>query len=46
MNITNLEELQFSVCLSNEGYPASLEIGKLYPVIPDGEAASHGNQFA
>ncbi len=42
MNITNIEELQFAVCLSNEGYPASLEIGKLYPVIPDGEAASHG----
>ena len=42
MNITNIEELQFAVCLSNDGYPASLEIGKLYPVIPDGEAASHG----
>jgi len=42
MNITNVEELQFAACLSNEGYPVSLEIGKLYPVIPDEEAASHG----
>jgi len=33
---------QFAVCLNNTGYPASLEIGKLYPVVPDPEAASHG----
>jgi hypothetical protein len=30
------------VCLDNEGYEASLEIGKLYRVIPDAEAAAHG----
>jgi hypothetical protein len=34
--------LQFALCLNNEGYPASLEIGKLYRVIPDDEAAAHG----
>ena len=33
---------QFVVCLDNEGYPASLEVGKLYRVIPDDEAAAHG----
>jgi hypothetical protein len=33
---------QFGVCTDNSGYPASLEVGKLYPVIPDGEAAKHG----
>ena len=33
---------QFALCLNNEGYPASLEVGKLYRVIPDEEAAAHG----
>jgi hypothetical protein len=32
----------FAVCINNEGYKASLEVGKLYRVIPDAEAASHG----
>jgi hypothetical protein len=30
------------VCIDNAGYAASLEAGKLYPVIPDDEAAKHG----
>jgi hypothetical protein len=34
--------MQFALCLDNEGYPASLEVGKLYCVIPDDEAAAHG----
>ena len=32
----------FAVCLNNLGYPASLEAGKLYEVIPDVEAKKHG----
>src|SRR5579863_2771726 len=32
----------FAVCTDNVGYPASLEVGKLYPVITDAEAAKHG----
>ncbi len=32
----------FVVCLNNEGYKASLEVGKLYRVIPDDEAAREG----
>ena len=36
------QKLQFALCLDNEGYPASLEVGKLYRVVPDEEAASHG----
>ena len=28
----------FAVCINNEGYEASLELGKLYQVIPDEEA--------
>ena len=34
--------LRFVVCINNEGYKASLEVGKLYRVIPDEEAAAHG----
>ena len=33
---------QFALCLNNEDYLASLEVGKVYRVIPDKEAASHG----
>jgi len=33
---------RFAVCINNTGYPASLEVGKLYRVIPDEEAAAHG----
>jgi len=36
------QELQFAVCVNNEGYEASLEMGKLYRVIPDEGAAKHG----
>lgn len=36
------ETIQFVVCLKNEGYPASLEVGKLYRTIPDGEAEKLG----
>jgi hypothetical protein len=34
--------LQFAVCINNKGYKASLETGKLYRVIPDEEAETHG----
>ena len=33
---------QFAVCLNNEGYKASLEIGKIYRVIVDEEASANG----
>jgi hypothetical protein len=35
-------QIRFAVCIKNKGYEASLEIGKLYRVIPDPEAARHG----
>jgi hypothetical protein len=35
-------DIQFALCLDNEGYKASLEVGKLYKVIPDDEAFAHG----
>ena len=33
---------QFVLCLNNEGYAASLEVGKVYRVIQDDAATSHG----
>jgi hypothetical protein len=42
MKETHNQTLQFALCLDNEGYPASLEVEKLYRVIPDDEAAAHG----
>ena len=33
---------QFAVCLDNTDYPVSLEVGKLYRLIPDIEAEQHG----
>jgi hypothetical protein len=35
-------DAQFAVCIDNEGYKASLELGKLYRVVPDKDAQSHG----
>ncbi len=34
--------MPFAVCIDNSEYPASLEAGKLYQVIPDAEAEEHG----
>jgi hypothetical protein len=36
------ELAHFVVCLDNDGYPASLEVGKLYRLIPDEEAEAEG----
>jgi len=36
----NTEIVHFAVCLSNEGYPASLEVGKLYRVVEDDQASA------
>ncbi len=34
-------EPQFVVCVKNDHYPASLELRKLYRVLPDASAAKH-----
>jgi hypothetical protein len=34
---------EFVVCIRNDGYPASLEIHKIYRVLPDHEAAADGD---
>ena len=32
---------QFVVCIKNEGYTVSLELRKIYQVVPDARAAKH-----
>lgn len=34
---------QFALCVDNSGYPASLELLKLYQIVPDDTAASDGD---
>ncbi len=36
------KEIYFAVCINNKGYEASLEVGKLYWILPDEKAESHG----
>lgn len=36
-------ELRFVVCLNNSEYPASLELHKIYRVLPDQDAAEDGD---
>jgi hypothetical protein len=40
MNPHNLET-QFVVCINNQDYQASLEVRKIYRIIPDNRAAEH-----
>jgi hypothetical protein len=32
---------QFAICIENEGYPASLELWKVYRLLPGEKAAKH-----
>ncbi|OYD90540.1 hypothetical protein CDG76_30400 [Nostoc sp. 'Peltigera membranacea cyanobiont' 210A] len=34
-------ETQYVVCINNKGYPASLEIRKIYQTVPDSDAVKH-----
>lgn len=34
---------KFAVCVNNKGYPASLELHKIYRVLPDKDAAADGD---
>ena len=40
MKKKNESTSQFVVCINNEGYPASLELHKIYRVVPDKDAAA------
>lgn len=35
------DNLQFAICIKNEGYPASLQLWKVYRVLPDEKGARH-----
>jgi hypothetical protein len=37
------EAFQFAVCINNSEYPASLELHKIYRVLPDEDAAADGD---
>jgi hypothetical protein len=39
---TTGEAVRFAVCVANEGYEASLEVGKLYRVVEDEDAHRRG----
>ncbi len=36
------DKQKFALCLNNEGYEASLEVGKLYRIVGDDTAVQHG----
>ena len=40
--VENNQKKRFVICVRNEGYPASLEVRKLYQVLPDSGASEHG----
>jgi hypothetical protein len=37
-----MTELRFAICVKNDGYEASLEVRKVYDLLEDQEAESHG----
>jgi hypothetical protein len=39
----NETEFKFAVCVDNKDYPASLELHKIYRVLPDEEAEKDGD---
>ena len=39
--VDRLKGRRFVICINNEGYPASLELWKVYQVIPDAKYESH-----
>lgn len=36
------DQILYAACERNDGYPASLELGRTYVVLPDPKAAEHG----
>lgn len=40
MAVNRKSSPQFVVCVDNSGYPASLELHKIYQVVPDSDAAA------
>jgi hypothetical protein len=42
MNTSRAAVSTFAVCVNNDGYAAALETGKIYEVLDDESAGSHG----
>ena len=42
MHLENPARGQFAICVRNDGYEASLELRKLYPVLEDEFGSQHG----
>jgi hypothetical protein len=40
--MTTNRKKKYAVCVANDGYKASLELGKVYTVLEDADAARHG----
>ena len=40
--MTTTAKTRFVVCIDNQGYEASLEVGKFYRLIQDNQAMEHG----
>lgn len=41
--MADTEDIRFAVCVNNTGYPASLELHKIYRVLPDADAEVDGD---
>ena len=41
--MSKVSERKFVVCIHNEGYQASLELHKIYRVLPDADAEKEGD---
>jgi len=37
-----MKKIRFVICVKNDGYEASLEVRKVYDLLPDVEAKGHG----
>jgi len=43
IEVTRMSTSKFAICIDNSEYPASLELHKIYRVIPDDDAERNGN---
>ena len=41
MCVSDISEKRFVICVQNTDYPASLEVRKIYQMVPDEAAAQH-----
>jgi hypothetical protein len=41
--VAEREDIRFAVCVNNADYPASLELHKIYRVLPDEDAEADGD---